>query len=191
MEDQLSDYRNIHKQKYMEIERIRLQEESQRQEEERARLEEERQRKEKEEEALALIDTYCGLLKETDNHKEMIKILEKVNESLDGIPLEKLNSKGYDLLEIVNGNKNISINIANERERGNSEKIKELMKVILCKCGIEAGDMDMEFDMDCSRDEEIARQLARSFITEPVPVPLNTAPKKKRGRPPKNTTITP
>lgn len=194
MEDQLSDYRNIHKQKYMEIERQRMEEERKRHEEESARLEEERQRKAKEDEALAHIDTHCGLLKETNNHKEMIKILEKVTGSLDGIPLEKLNIKGYDLLDIVNGNKNISINIANERDRLNSEKIKGLVKDILCKCGIEADDMDMEFDMDCSRDEEIARslqeQLARTFITEPAPIPLNTAPKKKRGRPPKNTVTT-
>lgn len=194
MEDQLSDYRNIHKQKYMEIERQRLEEERKRHEEKSARLEEERQRKVKEDEALALIDTYCGLLKEINNHKEMIKILEKVTSGIEGLPVEKLNTKGYDLLDIVNGNKNISINIANERDRGNSERIKGLVKDILCKCGIEADDMDMEYDMDCSRDEEIARslqeQLARSFITEPTPVPLNTAPKKKRGRPPKNTATT-
>jgi hypothetical protein len=168
----------------MEMERIRLQEEH-------VRLEEERQRKEKEDKALALIDTYSGLLKESNNLKEMIKILEKVTVGIEGLPVEKLNAKGYDLLEIVNTNRNISINIANERERGNSEKIKELVKGILCKCGIEADDMDMEFDMDCSRDEEIARQLARSFISGPsVPSPLSTAPKKKRGRPPKNTTTT-
>ena len=193
MEDQLSDYRNIHKQKYMEIERLRLEEERKRHEEENARIEEERQHKAKEDEALALIDTYCGLLKEANNFKEMIKILEKVTAGCEGLPVEKLNTKGYDLLEIVNGNNNISVNIANERDRGNSERIKGLVKDILCKCGIEADDMDMEFDMDCSRDEEIARslqeQLARSFITEPVP--LNTAPKKKRGRPPKNTTTAP
>jgi hypothetical protein len=185
MEGQLSDYRNIHKLKYMEIERKRL-------DDEQLCLEEAKRKDELIKKALDTIDSYCILLKEANNLNEMIKILEKIQGIIDdtnNVPVEKLNGKGYDILETVNGNLNISINICNDHERVDSDRIKEVIIYILCKCGIEADDMDLEFNMDCSRDEEIARQLAQSFITPPLhtPIPrvLNTAPKKKRGRPPK------
>ena len=159
---QLDDYRALQRQRYLEREK-------ERQEAEEKALRVAREKEEKITEALRQIDVYCNLAKSTTNLREMIQIMERFKATLENtndLPKQSLMGKGLDLLEHVNGNMNISVDMHDQRAKAASDNLKELVKNILTECGIDAEGMDLEFDMDCSRDEEIARALSNTYLDD-------------------------
>lgn len=190
---QLDDYRELQRQRYME-----------RMEENKAREEELKKKAKRIEECLQQMSVYCNISKDIKSVKEMHNLMTKVLVTLDScqkediIPKQELMGKGLDILESINSNTNLCIDLRNQVAKEASKQLKEIVKTILTRCGISASDMELEFDMDCSKDEEIAIALAQSFIHNRTPfqrtsqvttstattLPL-TAPKKRRGMPPK------
>lgn len=171
--DQLSDYKDIHRQRYLEREnkrKIEQEEEQKRLEEERKKIEEEQKRLEKErkkqEEALNQLSIYCNHIMVSDNLSDIDRLLTKLHAFLKKSKIEhsSLISKGMDLLESVNTNPNIHINLMDQREVNLSNKMKDTLKSVLTLLGMDAQDMNLEYEMDCTDDEDIARRLANSFL---------------------------
>lgn len=126
-------------------------------------LEREREREEKEKkerETLEQLDAYIGVLGDSRSIPEVVLILKKVLKLLDGFVHETLVTRGLMLLKAINENGAISVNLVNAREMEGSQRIMEMVREVLLKCGLEAGDIDLEFDMDTAGDEEMARRLA-------------------------------
>jgi len=94
-----------------------------------------------------------------------------------GDPPEKslLSQVGLELVEAINTNQSLATNFNSPIQVRKSIGIHNGVKHILQMCGIEES-IEMEYAMDCSRDEEIARQLA----TEPAQAPVV---RRGRGRP--------
>jgi hypothetical protein len=63
------------------------------------------------------------------------------------------------ILENVNTNTAAMVNFHDENDIILSRNIQKLMKEILRVCEIDE-DLAIQYDMDCSRDEDIARQLS-------------------------------
>lgn len=166
--DSLEEYRNRHHRKYLERERQR----------EIIEYEEE-QRIEK---YIEEINMFCNLLENAHSLNEAKEILENLKSKIDvNIKDESLSSIGSIILNILHSNPNVKINVLEPLDITTSQSIKELAIFILTALGLDAGDIDLEFDMDCSKDEEIARALAASW-EPPIVVP-------RRGRPRKNNRI--
>jgi len=106
-------------------------------------------------------------------HKDLSDIRSSVSTILDTMkePVKELDF-GLKLVEAINTNGSITIQVDNPVQTTMSRKIQEDVKKILGLCGLD-DTIEIQYDMDCSRDEEIARQLA-----EPEPVV-----RPKRGRP--------
>jgi hypothetical protein len=171
--DQLDDYKNIHRQRYLERENQRKieQDEIKKQlEEERKKIEEEQKKQEKErkkqEEALNQLSIYCNHIMVSDKLADIDRLLTKLHAFLKKSKINhpSLTSRGMDLLESVNANPNIHINLMDQREVKLSNKMKETLKSVLALMGVDAQDMNLEYEMDCTNDEDIARRLENSFI---------------------------
>jgi hypothetical protein len=87
-----------------------------------------------------------------------------------------------ELFESVN-NTHAKINLHNPNDVNTSNDIRKLIRELLYDCGVldsnEDTSLDMEYDMDCSRDEEIARQLAATNIDDDPP---DAVPRQRRMR---------
>ena len=108
------------------------------------------------------------------DHTDLSEIRKSVSEILGIVqePVKELDF-GLKLVEAINTNKAIVVQLDNPVQITMSRKIQEDVKTILGLCGLD-DTIEVEYDMDCSRDEEIARQLARA----PAPVV-----RRRRGRP--------
>ena len=101
---------------------------------------------------------------------EMLEIIES-NKELDK---QKLSSIGLSLVEAINTNTFIVTDFSNQIHILMSRDVHAIVKSILSLCGID-DNIEVQYDMDCSMDEEIARQLAQE-----APPPIARRP---RGRP--------
>lgn len=171
--DQLNNYKDIHRQRYLERENQRKieQDEIKKQlEEERKRIEEEQKilekEKKKQEEALNQLLIYCNHIMVSDKLADVDRLLTKLHTFLKKAKINhpSLTSRGMDLLESVNANPNIHINLMDQREVKLSNKMKETLKSVLALMGVDAQDMNLEYEMDCTNDEDIARRLENSFL---------------------------
>lgn len=130
-------------------------------------LERERARKE----ALMDVDAMCGVLEGAVSLAEALRAMER----LRGMLREYVGEGGVlcgsaereRLLEkagVVLGSLHrgvVKVDTSNRRELDVCERIKVAAREVLDMMGMEgAGEMEIEYDMDCSRDEEIARALA-------------------------------
>ena len=103
----------------------------------------------------------------------LYKTVQTIKENLDK---QKLSQFGFNLVEAINTNGFISIDFNNTIHVTASQEVQKVVKEILGQCGID-DDIEVQYNMDCSRDEEVARQLAETV--EPIP-PVARRP---RGRP--------
>lgn len=108
----------------------------------------------------------------------------KLLDDPDVVPIIKA-ELGLDVLQGLNDNAQLRVSIT---DRHHANDLHVLLKRVMEKCGCDP-DIELEFDMDCSKDEEIARALAETFghaVTldeDEVPVPQPTLPPKRTRRP--------
>lgn len=180
--DLLGDYRSLHHQRYLERERLR-------EEEEKVRLAAEQAEKQRIQEYVADLHVFCNVLESACCIAEAKQVLENIKDKLDvNIKHEDLLGIGGKILEVLHSNPNVKINLLEPSDIQASQDIKELSKLILTTLGLDASDIDLEFEMDCSKDEEIARALAESWGSPLPALPIINPPviPRRRGRPRKN-----
>lgn len=124
---------------------------------ERQHEREEQMRHEKE--TLDQLDAYIHIIEDSTNVPEVLFILKKVEDLLDTFKHDTLITKGLMLLKAINENPTISINLTNTNEVALSCKIQNFVKTILLKCGLDAEDINIVFEMDTAGDEELARKI--------------------------------
>jgi hypothetical protein len=139
----MEDYRSAHHAKYLE----RIQEIEKR---EKLQLEK--------------IQKLEKLVEDIKAHTTMNQIKTTVNEMLETIESDesldkqKLSQIGLDLVEAINTNKFTVTDFNNQTHVLMSRDVHAIVKSILSLCGIDDS-IEVQYEMDCSRDEEIARQL--------------------------------
>ena len=118
-----------------------------------------------------------AIVESIKDHVDLSEIRKSVSEILCIVqePVKELDF-GLKLVEAINTNKSIVVHLDNPVQITMSRKIQEDVKTILGLCGLD-DTIEVQYDMDCSRDEEIARNLA-----EPDPVPP-VVRRRGRGRP--------
>ena len=111
---------------------------------------------------LEKLDKYLDDIK---THATMNQIKTTVNEMLETIESgegtldkQKLSQIGLSLVEAINTNKFTVTDFSNQTHILMSRDVHAIVKSILSLCGID-DTIEVQYDMDCSRDEEIARQL--------------------------------
>jgi len=133
----MEDYRALHRAKYLEREK--------------ERLELEKNRK-KLYEKIEKLKTYKTM-------NTINKTLGEIREGLDILEKPKLTEFGLAVLEAINTNPSVTTNFHKPKQVQTSTQVQESVKQVLTYCGIEG--LEINYEMDCSRDEEIARNLAR------------------------------
>ena len=101
------------------------------------------------------------------------KIVQTIKENLDELKRPQI---GLSLVLAINTNPFISIDFNNTIHVTASQEVQKVVKEILDQCGID-DDIEVEYNMDCSLDEELARELATTV--EPIPPVV----RRPRGRP--------
>ncbi len=148
----MEEHRERHHRQYLEREK------------ERADIIERTEKLEKFVEEIKIDTSILGVYKIVNSIRDTIK---------DTLDKQKLAQIGMNLVESINTNPYISIDFNNTIQVTASQEVQKTIKVILGLCGID-DDIEIQYNMDCSRDEEIARQL------EQVAPPVVRRP---RGRP--------
>ena len=120
-------------------------------EREQERLELERRRK-KMYEKIEKLKTYKTM-------NTINKTLGDILEGLDILEKPKLTEFGLAVLEAINTNPSVTTNFHKPKQVQTSNQVQESVQKVLSYCGIEG--LEINYEMDCSRDEEIARNLAR------------------------------
>ena len=199
--DALHDYRALHHTRYLERERQRA--------EANAELQAaEREAAAKRDQAWSAVHTKISEIRQlTTNYQireSVDSLLGILTETVDQQVLEKktLTELGMDLLDAINTNENIKTDFSNPAQVQLSRAIKESVKKALSLCNVimENEDLDVNYEMDCSRDAELAQELARALMLGTVdgdrdrdrdrdrdpdddaPPPAAPAP-RRRGRP--------
>lgn len=101
-----------------------------------------------------------AIVESIKDHGDLSEICKSVSEILGILeePVKELDF-GLKLVESINTNKAIVVQLDNPGQITMSRKIQEDVKTILGLCGLD-DTIEVEYDMDCSRDEEIAQRLA-------------------------------
>jgi hypothetical protein len=174
MDEQLASYRNAQRQFYLQREK--------------EREDAEMKAKQLVESFLEQVITYSNLVATAENIDDIIGILTQLSDylressSVGVLQHESLPGIGMVILETINTHPNIHINVHNRDMVEASQRLNLLVKEVLTQLGVDTEGMDLELDMDCSRDEQLARELQMNGAGPSQPPPL----KRKRGRPRKN-----
>ena len=150
----MDDYRAIHRARYLEREKERT-------------------------EKLEKIERLKTLVESIETHTNMRQIqgtVQEISDTLPDVVLDKdeLTRIGLRLVEVISANQFTKTDFNHHVQVQMSQDVHGAVKNILNLCGID-DTIEVQYDMDCSRDEEIAQELAR----EPPP-PIARRP---RGRP--------
>jgi hypothetical protein len=90
------------------------------------------------------------------------------------------------VFESVNNNNITKINFNNRDDIEISKQIRKTMNAILSKVGIQHEDdnLEVEYEMDCTADEEFARQLylQEQATVNDLPVNINDVPNRRQRR---------
>jgi hypothetical protein len=140
----MEDYRSAHHAKYLE----RIQEIEER---EKIQLE----RIQKLEKHIEDIKTHATMNQIRLTVNEMLEIIESGEGTLDK---QKLSQIGLSLVEAINTTRFAMTDFSNQIHVLVSRDVHAIVKSILSLCGID-DTIEVQYEMDCSRDEEIARQL--------------------------------
>ncbi len=118
-------------------------------------------------------------------HESVKRIFITVTDAVEKQILEKevLSQLGTEVLDAVNTNTHITTDFSNPVQVSLSRAVKESVKNVLSLCNVilENEDLEVNYEMDTSRDAEIAQQLARERPDPPLP-----NPPRRRGRPRRN-----
>ena len=117
-------------------------------------------------------ENFIKVLKE---HTNLNQIKNTTAEILEFSVTQRNAEFGLKVLDAINNNQTIKTDFNNRIQILVSQEVQENVKKILELCGIEG--VEVNYDMDCSQDEDIARQLAQ----EPEPEPPRV--RRPRGRP--------
>ena len=149
----MEDYRSAHHAKYLE--RI--------------------QKLEKLDKYIEDIKTHATMnqIKKTVN--EILEIIEKDDGSIDK---QKLSSIGLSLVEAINTTRFAMTDFSNQMHVLVSLDVHAIVKSILSLCGID-DTIEVQYDMDCSRDEEIARRMS---VEPPVLRRRRVSARPRRGQ---------
>lgn len=160
MDEQLECYRNKHASKYHE------------------RIKEQEKIYNDFENYVVNLENCISILALKQNLRDIIETLKKSDLVKDQI---KKKYNALDIVNKINNNATSIVDFSNPDDRIAVMEIKDLMKELLDLFQI-YDDIDIEISMDCSKDEEIARQLAQltSQLQEVLPTP--TQPPTRRGR---------
>jgi hypothetical protein len=149
----MDEYRAVHRAQYLERERVRLEREA------RVQF------------FKGLVDT----LRETDDvHTAVGHFFHELQRDPPDGPLEPL---GLGVVEALNTNPSYKIHFNDPLSVLKGRGVQNVVAKILELCKVEGG-VEVEYDMDCSGDEELAARLA---VEEPPPPPV----RRPRGRPPR------
>jgi hypothetical protein len=107
----------------------------------------------------------------------VVNVVQAMHQTLQGLcetwskvpDNDLLKAAVMQLFQCINDNRNIQVRITETEQLSASTYIQETMRDVLMSTGIlEKGDdvLCLEYDMDCSNDEELARTLANRFDTE-------------------------
>ena len=148
----MEDYRSTHRAKYLE----RIQELEETEKFLRAIHLERIKKIENLEKLVEDIKTHTTMnqIKKTVN--EMLEIIESEEEALDK---QKLSQIGLGLVEAINANRFTVTDFNNQLHVLTSRDVHAIVKSILSLCGID-DTIEVQYDMDCSRDEEMARRMS-------------------------------
>lgn len=163
--DALHDYRALHHARYLERERQRAEADAELQ---AAECEAAAKR----DQAWSAVHTKISEIRQlTTNYQireSVDSLLGTLADTVDQQLLEKktLTELGMDLLDAINTNENIKTDFSNPAQVQLSRAIKESVKKALSLCNVimENEDLDVNYEMDCSRDAELAQELARALM---------------------------
>jgi hypothetical protein len=190
--DALQDYRALHHARYLERERQRAEAD--------AKLQAaERETAAKRDQAWSAVHSKISEIRQHTTNYEIREsvdsLLGVLTETVDQQVLEQktLTELGMDLLDAINTNENIKTDFSNPTQVQMSRAIKESVKKALNLCNVimENEDLDVNYEMDCSRDAELAQELARALMLgaatddpdDDVPPPPAAPAPRRRGRP--------
>lgn len=184
--DNLADYRARHAMQYNQ----RVQEEREKETQIAAKLAAEHAERErinhfnntfiKEVENLSVILLICDLpavmsshLNELNGNLELY--ISNWNDNKDAEMMKRLGDVVLKVFESVNQNNITKINFNNRDDIEVSKQIRLTMNSILSKVGIQHEDdnLEVEYEMDCTADEEFARQLYLEEQARVNPIPNN------------------
>ena len=126
----MEEYRAIHHARYLERERIR-------------------ERSKRVHELIESISTCKTIFEVRKITKRLLEILEEPVEELDF---------GLKLVESISTSPSVRVQLDKKSHTRASRAIQGDVKKILSLCGLD-DTIEIQYDMDCSRDEEIARSL--------------------------------
>lgn len=122
------------------------------------------------------------LVEDVKTHTNMSQIKKTVNEMLetidDKLDKQKLSQIGLGLVEAINANRFTVTDFNNQLHVLTSRDVHAIVKSILSLCGID-DTIEVQYEMDCSRDEEMARRMA---VEPPVLRRRQTRPASARRR---------
>jgi hypothetical protein len=198
----LSVYRSIHHARYLE--RVRQKSEKEEREKQKQLLSEREAVAKLEHASLVfvqanvLIDAIRRHTTISEIHESVHTISGLITENQELLEKQTLSQVGLELLDALNTNVHTKTNFNNASQVSMSRDVQQTVKHVLTICGVIVNDDDIEvnYDMDCSRDEEVARQLAQDLanapfnpLLQPIPplpeVPHHQPPqpRRPRGRP--------
>jgi hypothetical protein len=119
------------------------------------------------------LDHFVQVLTEHNNLNQIKNTTTEIIEFIQGASKDDIAPFGLKVVDSINNNLGIKMDFSNKTHVLTSQQIQENVSKILEHCGVEGG-IEIKYEMDCSQDEEIARQLAQ----EPPPVT-----RRRRGRP--------
>ena len=126
----MEEYRAIHHAKYLERQRIR-------------------ERSKRVHELIESISTCKTIFEVRKSTKKLLEFLEEPVEELDF---------GLRLVEVISTSPSVRVQLDSKSQTRASNAIKDDVRKILSLCGLD-DTIEIQYDMDCSRDEEIARSL--------------------------------
>jgi hypothetical protein len=162
--DELLEYRERHKAKYEERETERMNE--------RIKI------KKIVDTSISEIDVLCDVVSKAKKVEDISAKLQDVHTLLleNKASLPDLMEHGLRIYEEFNNNVDLYSSFASREDVVKFKEFEVLMKQTLTACNIDPEIIDIQVDMDCSKDEEIAEKLMMAMV---LGTPALPARKKK------------
>ena len=124
---------------------------------------------------VSLIISYSDSLEDIlrvleDLHTHIVSHIAQWNEEKDAQMMKKIVDAVLQVFECINQNKTTKVNFHKHNDVLSSKKIHTVMNAIFSIVGIqhESDSIDIHYDMDCSKDEELAQRLQRELQQRPT-----------------------
>lgn len=135
------------------------------------------------------VETNTNKIENATNLQDMEEALKQMEIAFKNFPSNisppsGIQDKGYNVLNTINTNTNVKVNFSDVNDVELSKNIQNLVQNILEQCGIQPGNLNIEYSMDTSRDEEVAKEIDRTLNKRPA------QPRRRRDPPPSPVQIT-